>query len=156
MILYSGKNCDDFLEFKLLKNICISIKDKIRKICFNFTATQSGCLYTGDIDLNQRNIVTDIKTKYQKFFPFIGTIQISHHGSRASYNSNILEKTMRYAVISHGTRNSYKHPSTYVIADIKRHCISAHKVTERPASILEQNNCSILTVRSIKLKKIMK
>jgi len=158
MILYSGKDCDDFLEFNPQKTPSNTIVDKIRKIKYYryFMKTQSGCLYTGDIDLKQRNIVTDIKTNLQQFFPFIGTIQIPHHGSKASYRNSILAKTMRHAVISHGTINSYKHPSTYVTADIKRHCISVHKVTEEHASIFKQNNCSILTLRKPKLKKIMK
>ncbi|MEI6053126.1 MAG: MBL fold metallo-hydrolase, partial [Opitutaceae bacterium] len=63
MILYSGKDRNCFLEFKPKKNPPISIVDKIRTIKYfrHFGNTQIGCLYTGDIDLLQRGIISEIK-----------------------------------------------------------------------------------------------
>lgn len=72
------------------------------------------CVYTGDGDLNQ----VDVKTIYSTYWDLIGTIQIPHHGSSASFNAYALNSGRFLCPISVGNKNSYGHPSQKVISEI--------------------------------------
>ena len=71
------------------------------------------CVYTGDADLN----TTDIETIFKKYWSYVGTVQIPHHGSLADFNSNFLDKPL-VCPISFGENNTYGHPSLSVISQI--------------------------------------
>lgn len=125
MILYSGKN-------------------KIDYICglgyfpyFNFEY-QSGCLYMGDVNLKRKNVVQDINTKLNKQLPFIGTIQIPHHGSIHNFENTILQQNYWCAVFSFGTTNNEGHPSDKVIEEVVTNNTYPYFVTEDKHSILVQ------------------
>lgn len=131
MILYSGKKTVDYIH------------------CFNHfhyfyfrrhfhLDLQSGCLYMSDIDLNKPHIVTDIKAKLSKVLPFIGTLQVPHHGSVHNFTTSILQPNILYAIFSFGTRNTYGHPSDRVISDVIANNIYPHFVTEDQTSIITQ------------------
>ena len=81
-----------------------------------FDSDRVACLYTGDGDLNK----VDVGAVYKKYWEFIGTIQIPHHGSLPSFNfeRNILEAEYLLCPISVGKNNSYGHPSQSVISQI--------------------------------------
>ena len=72
------------------------------------------CLYTGDGNLNKVNV----RTIYQQYWDLIGTIQIPHHGSLASFNANFLGGKHFLCPISVGKNNCYGHPSQKVINEI--------------------------------------
>lgn len=72
------------------------------------------CLYTGDGDLNK----VDVRTTYRRYWDLIGTIQIPHHGSLASFNVEVLGEDSFLCPISVGKNNSYGHPSQRVIGEI--------------------------------------
>ena len=72
------------------------------------------CLYTGDGDLNK----VDVRTIYRTYWDLIGTIQIPHHGSSASFNADALDNVCFLCPISVGNKNSYGHPSQKVISEI--------------------------------------
>lgn len=72
------------------------------------------CLYTGDGDLNK----VDVKKIYTKYWDLIGTIQIPHHGSSASFSVNVLDWERFLCPMSVGNTNPYGHPSQRVIAEI--------------------------------------
>ena len=78
-----------------------------------------GCLYTGDYDANAKDKqkVTELKRKYKRFWPYLGVIQVPHHGSGYNYNTKLIKRGLA-CVISAGTKNRYKHPSKRVISDI--------------------------------------
>jgi beta-lactamase superfamily II metal-dependent hydrolase len=142
MILYSGMQIHNRLKFKYS---CLNWNEldgehQVRYLKYlRITKTESGCLYTGDIDLNQNNIVTEIKHHYSDFLPFIGTIQIPHHGSHLSYNSDLFEKTIVHAIVSYG-ENTYGHPSECVLHYLCLKRILVHHVTSLSISKYTQHN----------------
>jgi len=79
-----------------------------------FDSERVACLYTGDGDLNKVNA----SAVYEKYWEFIGTIQIPHHGSLPSFKHDILEAKYLLCPISVGKNNSYGHPSQRVISRI--------------------------------------
>jgi beta-lactamase superfamily II metal-dependent hydrolase len=125
MALYSGKQQNDAITF-MNPHLCTE-------------NLQSGCLYTGDIDLNQEGIVDDLKSKLNDFFSYTGAIQIPHHGSEKNFNVSILEKNINCAIISCGGKfKCYKHPSHKVIEDLVANSVCVHIVTECPQSTVIQ------------------
>lgn len=143
LILYSGKITSNKLKINFSTK-CLHFKKSISqvkalKLIRILQNTQSGCLYTGDIDLNQNNIVNNIKRHYINFLPYIGTIQIPHHGSKLSFNPDIIVKTNVHAIVSYG-ENTYGHPSKYVLHDLCLKKILVHHVTSISISKYEQHN----------------
>lgn len=95
--------------------------------------SNAGCLYTGDANLIKcKGLIKKLERILKDFFPYIGTLQVPHHGSAHSSNRNTLRlfKKIRYAVISYGTKNKYKHPSCDVICDLIKHRLIPFCVTE--------------------------
>jgi beta-lactamase superfamily II metal-dependent hydrolase len=126
MILYSGKDSDYVIE-------CIVDNHSSCK------AYQSGCLYMGDVDLKEPKIVTDIIEKLKKYLPYIGTLQVPHHGSIHNFDSSVLKQLkINCAIFSYGTTNNYGHPSDTVIGDIIANNIYPHHVTEQQHSMVTQ------------------
>lgn len=91
-----------------------------------FDSDRVACLYTGDGDLNK----VDARAVYGKYWEFIGTIQIPHHGSLSSFKGDILEEEYLLCPISVGKNNSYGHPSQSVISQILFHRCCPILVTE--------------------------
>jgi len=135
MILFSGKSSVDFLDtFTHCQDFHFHHRFPSR-----FYRINSSCLYFGDIDLKQPNILNDINNKFGKLLPIVGTIQVPHHGSILSFDSSILTKMkMNCAVFSYGTTNSYGHPSDRVISDFLSHSVFPYLVTEKQYSMVTQ------------------
>lgn len=117
MFLYSGPSCkkDLYKHFWRGKGWCYDICcchfDSFHHPCHSHRVA---CLYTGDGDLNK----VDVKKIYTKYWDLIGTIQIPHHGSSASFNVNVLHTGRFLCPMSVGNTNPYGHPSQRVIAEI--------------------------------------
>ena len=90
-----------------------------------------GCLYTGDGKLN----FVDEEKIYEKYWDLIGTIQIPHHGSLASFDNKILKDNKFICPFSVGKDNPYGHPSIKVISEILSHKSYPIYVTEDIDSI---------------------
>lgn len=133
MILYSGTSKEDSIYCYQ----CQGYHNYRHRFSFEIN---SGCLYMGDLDLNQPKIVDDIIAKFKNFYPFIGILQIPHHGSILNFNSSVLEKNISCAVISFGTKNNYGHPSDKVIEEVVSNHIYPYLVTEDQNSIVIQFN----------------
>ncbi len=130
MILFSGKRSDDFIHsFNYCHHFCMK---------YHFHSHQSGCLYLGDVNLRRKDIVTDIRSCLIKYWQFIGTLQIPHHGSIDNFDGSILAQNMYSAVFSYGTNNIYGHPSDKVIGDVSANYTYPHLVTEEQSSIVIQ------------------
>ena len=129
MILFSGKATDDHIN-------CLH---HFHHYYFHKKfPIQSGCLFTGDIDLNEPHIVDDINAKLKQLLPRIGTLQVPHHGSLHNFSTSILKKENCCAIVSYGTTNTYGHPSDRVIGDIISNGIYLHLVTEEQTTIVTQ------------------
>ena len=116
MFLYSGPSCKNLgIHFGRMKYYC----EGFFRCCFDYLSHprhshRVACLYTGDGDLNKVNV----RTIYRTYWDLIGTIQIPHHGSSASFNADALDNVCFLCPISVGNKNSYGHPSQKVISEI--------------------------------------
>ena len=138
MVLYSGprkynrNNCY-LTPYNLRNAYCLSPH------CFAPRRLRSGCLYTGDINLNEDNMVKDINEKLDKVSQFIGTLQIPHHGSWYNFNESILKiNELSCVIFSFGTKNRYGHPAFLVLESIVRNRVLPYFVTERGNDIVVQ------------------
>lgn len=132
LVLFSGKKTN--LTLKCNRNNTNFDESKVDLQC--------GCLYTGDVNLNSENLIENIALTLSEFIPFIGTMQIPHHGSLKNYKNNSLSslKNIVYGIISHGKNNSYKHPSDSVVNDLISNNVQPISITEEQDSLLIQFN----------------
>ncbi|MEC7262450.1 MAG: MBL fold metallo-hydrolase [Bacteroidota bacterium] len=93
--------------------------------------TKVGCVYTGDGDLNK----VDLKQVYRKYMDLVGTIQIPHHGDIKSFNSTNFTNGEFFCPISVGSRNTYGHPSSALIADLIAHNNYVVTISENPRDL---------------------
>ncbi|WP_412972950.1 MBL fold metallo-hydrolase [Glaciecola sp. MF2-115] len=72
-----------------------------------------GCIYTGDTDLTKLSLIE----VYNEFKPYVGTVQLPHHGSKHSFSSSSLTgfKNRLLVPISYGSKNQYGHPAAEVL-----------------------------------------
>lgn len=133
MALYSGKQQDDQIN-------CFQHHHHFYLHHFLGFSFQSGCLYMGDIDLTEPNIIKEMKTNLKRLISFIGTLQVPHHGSVHNFDKSILNADIRCAIFSYGTTNTYGHPSDRVISDVIANKTYPHLVTEEQHSMVTQWN----------------
>lgn len=86
-----------------------------------------GCLYLGDFDASQN--FDALFSAYSDYVPNIGIMQIPHHGSLDSYNRKI-SSLLFFFIISAGSKNPYRHPSTLVTVDLIKNRARFAVVTE--------------------------
>ena len=116
MLLYSGPSYKNLgVHWGRKKYYC----EGFFRCCFDYLSHpchshRVACLYTGDGDLNK----VDVRAIYSTYWDLIGTIQIPHHGSSASFNADALDNGRFLCPISVGNKNSYGHPSQKVISEI--------------------------------------
>lgn len=83
-------------------------------LSYPFSRKYVACLYTGDSDLDMKGY----KQEFQTLWTNVGTIQLPHHGSYASFqfdkNKDEFDKLYVFPV-SCGETNSYGHPSSKVL-----------------------------------------
>lgn len=122
MALYSGHKNTEKVEGIIIKN---------READIEKTHFHSGCLYLGDIDFTNKKIKGAIKKRLEKYWGNISILQIPHHGSEHNFDLKDIEETMQYAIISHGIKNRYKHPT---IKDLNKNnkiiCITEDKTSK--------------------------
>ncbi len=87
------------------------------------------CIYTGDGDLN----IFDIKKHYRSEWNLVGTIQVPHHGSLKSFNTDVLERNLAFPV-SYGSKNHYGHPAAPIINAMIRKGCTPYLVTEESST----------------------
>ena len=83
--------------------------------------TVPGALYMGDYEVCGSQKWQEFQDAYQKYFPYIGCLQVPHHGSNYNFNFRLLDiEHCDLYVISASTDNKYKHPDgEVIIATIK-------------------------------------
>lgn len=131
MFLYSGPSLNAPHVRRLSLDYCHPHFCYDRR-CYEFYHDRVACLYTGDGNLKKVNI----RTIYKPYWDLIGTIQIPHHGSLDSFNSESLRPCTLLCPISVGEKNSYGHPSAKVISEINNHCSCPILVTDVASSLL--------------------
>ncbi len=95
-----------------------------------------GCLYTGDSDCDLSGWKTQ---RYTTVWDNIGTIQLPHHGSLASFDivDNPIDRRFVFPV-SCGSTNSYGHPSGKVLAYLTTKDCTPKIVTENGSTVYMQ------------------
>lgn len=93
---------------------------------------KEGCLCFGDNDLNQANILNDLKHKLGSLVERVGTIQAPHHGAINNFNDDIftINNSVKMFFVSFGNKNTYRHPSSGVVAEILKNGNGLFEVTE--------------------------
>ena len=97
---------------------------------FWFHRTNSGCIYTGDADLNK----ISLNTEYSEYIESVGVIQVPHHGSRHNFTIEAFEGFWPHIVcpVSCGEQNQYGHPASEVINQLALRLFTPLIVTEQP------------------------
>ncbi|WP_198019116.1 MBL fold metallo-hydrolase [Prevotella falsenii] len=132
MALYSGPLKDNY------SFLCYRYRP-FYTYCLDPYQLQSGCLYTGDVNLKNRGLIKDIKERLDRVSQFIGTLQVPHHGSEHNFKESILKiGKISSAVCSFGIRNSYGHPAYTVIEKVVDKEIIPCLVTEDFGTIVVQ------------------
>lgn len=128
MFLYSGPN----RNIRCNRRCSSGNSHKLPYLCFhdlfqqNIKDNRGGCIYTGDGNLND----TIINAVYSKYWAYVGTIQVPHHGAKNSFDSAVLDDKYYCCPISVGNKNSHGHPSDEVMRLIYSSGNCPIKVTE--------------------------
>jgi hypothetical protein len=78
-----------------------------------------GALYMGDYDASGSQKWEQLQRAYQEYIPYIGCLQVPHHGSKHNFNLKLLDlESCRVYFISAGLKNRYKHPNGEVVKQI--------------------------------------
>ena len=133
LILYSGGVGCDYR--------CRINHSKMRLCCCRpyRMLREEGCLYFGDNDLNQQNLLNDLQCKLGSLIERIGTIQVPHHGAYKNFNYDVLHifnQSICYFA-SFGVTNPYGHPSYKVVADIEMHSHFIGVTEDRDSALVE-------------------
>ncbi len=128
MVLFSGETTGRYVQEPVCVNHlyvrrwghsgclgCLS-----RRKCFGCMVdlSRAGWLYTGDYDTTGVRKWKQMWDKYGRYRESIGGVQIPHHGSRHNYNPDLNKFDYKYAVISAGENNIFKHPHKGVLKDL--------------------------------------
>lgn len=115
-----------------------------------------GCLYLGDICLNQSYINENERTihiinELQEYFPQnrkqkVGLVQVPHHGSDNNFNENILNYFPNIGTwfVSYGINNRHSHPTLHLIRSSETSTtrellgITLLEITQDPTSQVNQ------------------
>ncbi len=133
MTLYSGANSEGVKIDHIHRSMMLGVNDILRAFYHN-EGYRSGCLYFGDYEAKDSELWSYVEIVYSKYWEDIDTIQIPHHGSIDNYNSEINSRDHVISVISTGTKNSYKHPSSHTTSEIIRNKGILCNVTEIPTT----------------------
>lgn len=128
LIVYSGPTSVEHEYIKKYNCIC-NVSCIARRFHYGcnmipFIRKRVACLYLGDTNLNQTSggsgIIEAIYNNLGDVRHNIGTIQVPHHGSKKSFNNDILwlnNPSLYFA--SFGKQNKYRHPSYTVVEEIE-------------------------------------
>lgn len=126
MTLFSGIKSEHFAQFLIhhkypCKGCCLPIRP--------------GALYMGDYDASGSQKWQQLQRAYEKYIPYIGCLQVPHHGSKHNFNLKLLDiKSCRLYFISSGLNNKYKHPDGDVVKQVMLSGKHLSIVTEQPWS----------------------
>lgn len=126
MVLFSGIESEHFVHFLIhhkcpCKGCCLPIKP--------------GALYMGDYDASGSQKWQQLQRAYEKYIPYIGCLQVPHHGSKHNFNFKLFDiEFCQVYVISAGLNNQFEHPDGDVVKQIMLSGKYLGIVTEKPWS----------------------
>lgn len=97
-----------------------------------------GWIDTGDSTLGVKKVRTAWKGTYQRYRDKVATLLLPHHGSRRSFDCDVLDFLPRLKVCaaSAGHRSRYKHPSSSVRLAAKIRRKAFLHVSQKPETAL--------------------
>ncbi|HBJ2602265.1 TPA: cell wall-binding repeat-containing protein [Clostridium botulinum] len=117
-------------SYSNLNNYSVVIKLKFGNRSFIFTGDAES-LSEGEILAKQLDITGDV-------------LKLGHHGSKTSTSQNFLNKVNpKYAVVSCGKNNSYKHPHQETLNKLKAKNIKVYRTDEAGTIIATSNGSSL-------------
>ena len=98
------------------------------------------CLYTGDSNLKNGILYNLISGRFPQLIGHIGLVQIPHHGSIHSSDVHSLSLQGRPCplFVSYGTQNTFSHPSSYLLGNLRSSGFPVFEVTERKDTTLSE------------------
>lgn len=134
MTLYSGGSNDCAVAY--CNCVCSYDLRCCRSIEWYWEPINGSCLYLGDYNADKH--MQELEGAYKKqFVKRIGTIQVPHHGSAASFNIKLIDYGVCF-IISAGKNNNYGHPAGEVVSHILHPRRLLHVVSECLSSWFEQ------------------
>lgn len=111
--LLEGLKCCKYIKHKCFLHCCQ---------CFSYKDENSeACLYTGDANLVDKNMIKCISRIISDRRKRIGIMQVPHHGSKNNLDIHeIWNEKIRpeRCFVSYGTNNNYGHPSVFILNEI--------------------------------------
>lgn len=105
---------------------------------------ETSFLFTGDAEDKVEKDILNNKLNIQA-----DVLKVGHHGSRYSTTDEFLNSVNpKYAIISVGTGNSYKHPEDIVLNKLKDNNIEIHR-TDKEGTIIVTSNGKNINITSI-------
>lgn len=133
-------------EFKPDKNV-----ENNLSLVIKIETTKNSFLFTGDIELEAINDITQLKDRLKST-----VIKIPHHGSRTSLSRGFLELVSpNIAIISVGRMNVYKFPHKEIFALLEG--VKVYRTDEIGAIRIKESrggSLSILTARDFKITRV--
>lgn len=111
MVLYSGPDKNEKSHYNHIIN---SLNFNPFHRCHYLAA----CMYFGDYEAKGNQKWTQFLAHYKKYWDYVGTVQIPHHGSKYNYNQNINRGKPKISIISAGINNIHRHPHASTLKDI--------------------------------------
>lgn len=121
LVLYSGPNSSREAD---LPDVCYF---SYKTIFFPLEPIYHlpACLYTGDADFNEPNIISSLQSRLlnSNAISDIGTIVAPHHGAIGNFELKMLDLApmLQSAIFPFGKNNCYGHPSDAVVAHVVGH-----------------------------------
>ena len=107
--LFLGKGLDAFFPYH-------SINYDYLHYCGSFARSwgRAGCMYMGDYEAKGKKKWLQYESHFKQEIPLLHLQQLPHHGAHGNYNDN-LNNLVKINFVSAGKKNSYGHPSNYVL-----------------------------------------
>ncbi len=123
MVVYSGptNNKENYIQYSLPSD--------------SQSSNRVGCIYFGDYETHDKAWMV-ISDRLKQVFKSVGVVQIPHHGSLKNYRAEINKEVDVYSIVSYGSNNRHKHPSSVTKNSIVSHRGILKEVTEKPTSKL--------------------
>jgi len=117
MLLYSGPQGNSLFTLRACTRCYRPCCENLVYINCFIERDRTACIFTGDADLNH----IDIEKIFQRYWRYVGTIQIPHHGDAKSFDVSLLKERRFVFPVSYGKTNTYGHPADNIITEITRH-----------------------------------
>ncbi|WP_068774322.1 ComEC/Rec2 family competence protein [Paenibacillus sp. FJAT-26967] len=126
------------------ESVLLSSEQNGYSVAFLMTILGTRWLFTGDMELDaERSVLDSLQNHTKKYVQSapagsssadigktapIDVLKVAHHGSKTSTSEQWLEYwNPRWAIISAGVNNRYKHPSEDVMNRLEQHGIAAYR-----------------------------